>query len=238
MADKWNKCCTELLDLVEASQHAQVGGYDHSKLQALIYYLYSHTHSLEASRHPDDDPRTRSEEMLMELPVEIRREVLLHAARDLQMLFPERCDRLIDCITPIEPSRTKKNTDKLNQYLRHIDASIHSGRYTLALKLTNRCLKEYYRAYLKTTILHWEPTTENVQWMSISVVRDMMNYFRTHSIPYSERRMLLMTTVSNVLHTTMARLKSTSGKYAVDKAIAIYARNNMKRIAKFLSRYF
>ena len=46
------------------------------------------------------------------------------------------------------------------------------------------------------------------------------------------------TPFSNVLYTTMARLKSTSGKYAVDKAIAIYARNNMKRIAKFLSRYF
>ncbi|MBR9922606.1 MAG: hypothetical protein GYB31_17365 [Bacteroidetes bacterium] len=238
MKNKWQKCCTELLDLVEASIQEKLGGYDYAKLESLMYFLYTHTHSLEASRNPVEDDRSRCEAKLLELPVEIRRKVLIQAAQDLQMLFPDRCERLIDCLTPIQPARTKKNTDKLNKYLRHIDAAIHAGRYTLAIKLSNRCLKEYYRAYLKTTLHRWESHTENVQWMSISVVRYMINYFRKHSIPYSERRLLLMTTVSNVLHTAMSRLKTTSGRYAIDKAIAVYARNNMKRIAKFLSKYF
>jgi hypothetical protein len=236
---KWIKCCKELLDLVEASQFSGIGGYDHDKLQALIRYLYPHTHSLQASRQPADDLRTKSLEILLELPEEVRRKVLIHAARDLQHLLPERTERLIDCLTPEPtPSRRRKNTEKLNKYLRRIDGAISAGRYTLAMNLSNRCLKEYYRAYLKATRHKWEVRTENVQWMSISVVRYLVKYFRKHSIPYSERRLILMTTFSNVMFTSLSRLKTSSGKYAIDKAIAVYARNNMKRIAKYLSRYF
>lgn len=238
MSENLVKCCQELLDLVDASEASGLGAYDQAKLQALIFYIYPHTHSLEATRNPVSDARTCSENMLNELPVEVRREVMIHAVKDLETFFPDQCEQLLDNLSPIIQTRSVKNTDKLNKYLRHIDAAIHAGRYTLAFQLTNRCLKEYYRAYLKTTRHHWESKSENVQWMSISVVRYLLTYFRSNAIPYSERRMLLMTTVSNMLHTTMARLKSTSGKYAIDKAIAIYARNNMKRIAKFLSKYF
>ena len=79
-AEKWIRCCDELLELVEYSQFSGLGGYDHDKLQALIRYLYPHTHSLQASRQPAEDIAVRSREMLLELPNEVRRKVLLHAA--------------------------------------------------------------------------------------------------------------------------------------------------------------
>ncbi|MCB0642718.1 MAG: hypothetical protein KDC44_13815, partial [Phaeodactylibacter sp.] len=133
--------------------------------------------------------------------------------------------------------RREKNIEKLNRYLSRIDAAIQEGRYTLAFKLTNRCLIEYYRAFIRSHQIPSMGTMDNINLMSIHICRYIIGYFNKYRIPYTERRVLLITTVTNVLFTTMRHIQSSTAKVKVDKAIAIYARNNMNRIARFLSRY-
>lgn len=54
----------------------------------------------------------------------------------------------LDMVTEHESS-TSYYTPRIYKYSLRIDEAIYNKRYSLALKLSNRCLKEYYYLYLK-----------------------------------------------------------------------------------------
>jgi len=176
---------------------------------------------------------------LLEIPEPDRLRIYVQFARDLSKYYPLPAQHLLDELGHHQAvtvtSLWGNHTEKLNRYLKRIDGAILTGRYTLAFNLTNRLLKEYYRDFLKAKS-PIDEAVEDIHLMSLSVTRYVVQYFRKHYIPYSERRILLISTVTNVLATTMGNLRRSSGAFSIDKAIAIYARNNVQRIVRFLSR--
>jgi len=239
----WERACKLLLDLIEQQPNGKKGTYDYQKLLGLIRYVYPEAFSGGAISKQEllEADRTTWHFFLLAIPEEERFQLFEQFAEDLSHHKSQELHDLTDLLdlaVQPPPVRREKNIEKLNRYLKRIDGAIYAGRYTLAFKLTNRCLMEYYRAFMRSHQILSMGKKEDINLMSISICRYIISYFRKYRIPYTERRILLITTVTNVLFTTMSNLQSTSSsKFKVDKAIAIYARNNMNRIARFLSRY-
>jgi hypothetical protein len=178
---------------------------------------------------------------LMEIPEPSRIRVFEQFARDAAPFFPVQVRHLLleleQADESLEIYKPEGDTEKLNRYLKRIDGAILAGRYTLAFNLTNRLLMEYYRAFLYARMSSsYSHSLADLRLMSVSVTRQIVQYLRSHTIPFSERRILLITTVTNVLATMAVNLQESAGKWSIDKAIAIYARNNVKRIVRFLSK--
>ncbi len=129
------------------------------------------------------------------------------------------------------------NSEKLSKNLARIDGAITSGRYNLALKLAHRCLKQYYFTVINDNIPSEKEQAVNVRLMSVSICRYLNNHFKKYEIPYSERRLLLISLVSNVIFLTTMTM-SEQDDYLTDKATATYARENVDSIISYLMRYF
>ena len=130
------------------------------------------------------------------------------------------------------------NTEKLNKYLSRIDGAIAEGRYNLAVRLANRCLRQYYREFINTNNIPTEPmSVENVRLMALSIVRYLNSYFRKYEIPYSERRLVFISLASNIIFLASVNM-SEERSYPTDKALATYARDNVSSIIGYLMRYF
>lgn len=176
---------------------------------------------------------------LLDIPEPDRMRVYVQFARDISKVYPLPAQHMLEELGHHAAlgvaSHRENHTEKLNRYLKRIDGAILVGRYTLAFNLTNRLLKEYYREFLDAK-MPIDAAVEDIHLMSVSISRYVVQYFRKHYIPYSERRILLISTVTNVLATTMGNLNRSAGAFSIDKAIAIYARNNVQRIVRFLSR--
>ncbi len=131
------------------------------------------------------------------------------------------------------------NTEKLNKYLSRIDGAIMAGKYNLAVKLAHRCLKHYYGSFINTYNVPLEKLQpENVRYMAITICRYLNNYFRKCGIPYSERRLMFISLVSNIIFIATMNLYDSRDTYLADKAMAIYARENVGSIISYMMRYF
>ncbi len=131
------------------------------------------------------------------------------------------------------------NTEKLNKYLSRIDGAIVAGRYNLALKLAHRLLKQYYLSCITSNNIPTEQVqADNVRIMAIYICKHLLSHFRKYEIPYSERRLLFISLVSNVIFISAMNLSSESDEFLADKALATYARENVYHIISYLMRYF
>lgn len=131
------------------------------------------------------------------------------------------------------------NTEKLNKYLSRIDGAILAGRYTLALKLAHRLLRQYYHSCITSNNIPTEQMqADNVRVMAIYICKHLLSHFRKYEIPYSERRLLFISLVSNVIFISAMNLSSESDEVLADKALATYARENVHHIISYLMRYF
>lgn len=241
----WLQETEVLIKLLKSGSSVQPDRFSHRSFLGLVRYMCPEC--LEgkdlralALEFAEDEESFAS--FLLDIPEWDRARIFAQFARDVALLFPVPAQHLLDELEHFdeeeEPATVIKetNTEKLNRYLKRIDGAILVGRYTLAFNLTNRLLKEYYRDFLQARA-PLDSAVEDLHLMSLSVCRHTVQYFRKHYIPYSERRIILIATVTNVLATTMGRLnRSSSGSFFIDKAIALYARNNVKRIVRFLSR--
>ena len=239
----WIQEAEVLIKLLEKGSAVQPGRFSHRSFLGLARYVYPECMEgmdLTALAEQFSADQEAFASFLLEIPEPDRARIFAQFARDIAPLFPVPAQHLLDELEHFEElpvSMVKEsNTEKLNRYLKRIDGAILVGRYTLAFNLTNRLLKEYYREFLQARA-PLDSAVEDMHLMSVSVCRHSVQYFRKHYIPYSERRIILIATVTNVLATTMGRLnRSSSGSFFIDKAIALYARNNVKRIVRFLSR--
>lgn len=131
------------------------------------------------------------------------------------------------------------NTEKLNKYLSRIDGAIVAGRYNLALKLAHRLLKQYYHSCITSNNIPTEQMqADNVRVMAIFICKHLLSHFRKYEIPYSERRLMFISLVSNVIFISAMNLTSDSDEVLTDKALATYARENVHHIISYLMRYF
>ena len=239
----WIQEAEVLIKLLESAIVAHPDRFSHRSFLGLVRYMSPESVEGKDVKKLALDFASHKEAFvtfLLEIPEHERAAIFAQFARDVLPLFPVPSKHLLDELEHFEalpPALVKEsNTEKLNRYLKRIDGAILVGRYTLAFKLTNRLLKEYYRDFLKAKA-PVDAAAEDMHLMSVSVCRHAVQYFHKHYIPYSERRILLIATVTNVLAATMGRLqRSRSGSFSIDKAIAVYARNNVKRIVRFLSR--
>jgi hypothetical protein len=244
MTPEWSELLRYLLHQVRQSEKGTKATYSFEKLLGLTRYLFP-----VATEEVNGDMRAALligedsawEALFAAIPEADRKKITEQCLKDMSSEFPKRSKMMASKLKAINsglasPSRRKENIEKFNRYLKHIDYAILKGRYYLALKLSNRILKEYYRYYLKKYKKTYDFKKEDLTLMSIWVCRYMVQYFRQYRIPYMERRVLFITTVTNVLFTTMRRADS-SRQYAVDRAIAIYARNNANRIIRYLVKY-
>lgn len=130
------------------------------------------------------------------------------------------------------------STERLNKDLARIDGAIMAGRYNLAMKLAHRSLKHYYSALLSSNEIATEQVkTDNVRLMALHISKYLLKYFRKYDIPYSERRVIFISLVSNFIFITTMNLTE-SDDYLTDKATATYARENVYNIISYLMRYF
>jgi hypothetical protein len=130
------------------------------------------------------------------------------------------------------------NTEKLNKYISRIDGAIHAGRYNLALKLAHRCLRQYYKCFMTDNIPAELAQSDNVRVMAVSICRYLNTYFRKYNIPYSERRLIFISLVSNVIFISAMNLAESQEDFLADKALATYARENVHDIISYMMRYF
>ncbi len=182
--------------------------------------------------------------LLLDLPEEDLKKVVAQVCEDLQFAFPVETFDLRMMLEgrgewlPDLPER-EKQIEKVNRYLRRIDGAILAGRYTLAVKLTNRCLREYYRTFLRScALVRDEFRKEDLNQMAVQICRFLLVYARKYGIPYPESRILLISAISaNINEAAAAADRAEEGKASADKALALYARYNVNRIIKFLSRF-
>ncbi len=182
--------------------------------------------------------------LLLDLPEEDLRRVVAQVCDDLQFVFPVETFDLRMMLEgrgewlPDLPGR-EKHIEKVNRYLRRIDGAILAGRYSLAVKLTNRCLREYYRTFLRScSLVREEFKKEDLNQMAVQICRFLLMYARKYGIPYPESRILLISAVSASINEAASEVdREQGGKARADKAMALYARYNVNRIIKFLSRF-
>jgi len=130
------------------------------------------------------------------------------------------------------------NTERLNKDLARIDGAIMAGRYNLAMKLAHRSLRQYYSSFIKDNDISAEHMqAANVRQMAIYISKYLLRYFRKYEIPYSERRVIFISLVSNFIFITTMNLTD-SDDYLTDKATATYARENVYNIISYLMRYY
>lgn len=131
------------------------------------------------------------------------------------------------------------NTERLNKDLARIDGAIMAGRYNLAMKLAHRSLKQYYSSFIRENKIPTEQMqAENIRHMAIHICKYLLRYFRKYEIPYSERRLLFISLVSNFIFISTMNNHSDSDELLTDKASALYARENVYHIISYLMRYF
>ncbi|RMG83272.1 MAG: hypothetical protein D6714_10050 [Bacteroidetes bacterium] len=125
---------------------------------------------------------------------------------------------------------------KLNKYLSRIDGAILLGRYALALKLANRLLKHYYRSFIVSKI-PTEQEKENIRLMAHSIRRYIIHHYRQCSMPDTEKRLLMMGMITNVMDVHSRFCEDVSEDTVADEATATYVRRNVTEVIRFLMKY-
>jgi hypothetical protein len=234
----WTQACEELIRIIFSCPFTKRNIFK-ERLHRYITELHPDVlidTYLERTQTQDDEINFY-QSALLALDGTYRIRVFQSCIKDLSMVFPDEMLTL-EQFVEVEAQKhhnyfhhRKERLDKLNRYLKRIDGLISNGRYSLALGLANRCLREYYSHFLRHTMKYDTAKTPSMNQMAIQIYRYILRYFRTNNIPYSATRLLFITIVTNALFIAV-----TSNAY-VDKALATYARDNLNSIVRFMMRY-
>ena len=134
--------------------------------------------------------------------------------------------------------RYQKNLEKLNKYIYLIDIAIFKTKYYTAYKLAYRCLREYYRAFYQKHNIQINTDSKDISHISISTYHYILKYLSKYGKTLSSRTLLFMSMVSHNLSQNhkVENTKEYESKY--DRFFAEYAKENVSKIIKILSRYF
>ena len=129
------------------------------------------------------------------------------------------------------------NNQRINKYLSRIEGAIVKGRHNLALKLAKRFLKHYYRAFIISKI-PTEQEKDNIRKMELSISRYLIQHYRNCSMPYPERRHLMMALTTDLVDVHNLYTHESEEDSVIDSATATYIYENVKRVAGYLRKYF
>ncbi len=232
----WSVACSELVEII-FSCDLRLSNIFKKRLHAYIAELHPDV-LIDSFLASSEDEQTLYSSALLALEEEDRIKAFQVAIRYLSPLFPDDLDEIEYFLEHVERENAQqgqssyyKRLDKLNRYLKRVDGAINSRKYSLAMGLAHRCLREYYRDFLKYTMKYEAIHTNNINQMAIYIYRYILKYFKSNNIPYSATRLLFITVVTNVLFVTMS-----TNSY-IDRALATYARDNVNSIVRFLARY-
>ncbi len=166
--------------------------------------------------------------------------VIRKAILDLSPAFPKEVADLenkLECLLSTK-NKHRQQIVKLYKYLKRIDGAINDGRYDLVLRLANRCLKEYYSYFLNLKFPSCEELKKGeTNIMSIKIVHYIIRYLEQKGIPYSTSKVITITLFSNMLSTANQSVPSVKAPVTIDKAIAVYTRENLNLIIRFINRF-
>ena len=166
--------------------------------------------------------------------------VIRKALLDLSPAFPKEVADLesqLECLLSTN-NKHRQQFIKLYKYLKRIDGAINDGRYDLVLKLANRCLKEYYSYFLNLKFPSCEELKNGkTNLMSIKIVHYIIKYLEQKGIPYTTSKVITITLFSNMLSVANQPALAIEEEATIDKAVAVYTRENLNLIIRFINRF-
>ena len=233
----------------DESEHIK---YSWKKLYGLIrYYAPEKQPILSKVIEESNDSAILEEallEILLDIPENERIHIVNHIGEDLKKYFPEECEDLcsFDNFNSNMPAiRYQKNLKKLNRYLSLADRAMVKGRYYLAYKLTYRCLKEYYKEFLNKHHIQLNSNPEDINHTSISVYHYILKYLNKYGNSAPTKHFLYFSMVTHNLKEEESELSKNKTKEdqkayesKFDRLYAEYAKDNVQKIIKYISKYF
>lgn len=128
-------------------------------------------------------------------------------------------------------SNLSYSSTRIYKYTKRIDEAIANSRYSLAIKLTNRCLKEYYYLYLKqkNKLYSYSFYKKDARLLYQHVV----DYLNPHTTTKEEQEELMQIAIfTNSLSTMVDDMRD--GKSTPDKYTTSYIMGGLKEIMEYL----
>lgn len=246
---QWIAILRNLLYLTSLAHQSEHIPYDRVKLFGLIrYYAPEKQKALSAIRSSPVSDDKELEEQLLDLLLSIseneRIQIAHHIGNDLKAYFPQECEELTtleNYNSDMPVIRYQKNLIKLNKYISLVDIAILKGKYYLAYKVTYRCLREYYRDFQYKHRIQLNSDPKDISHSSISVYHYILKYLNKYGHQAPSRYLLYFSMVSHNLSEDEEKdnpndEKSKEKKY--DRLYAEYAKDNVQKIIRYISKYF
>lgn len=247
---QWIAILKSVLDLTTQAHECPDIPYKRNKLFGLIrYYAPEQQKALEQIIAEQQSPVKFQEQLLdllIRIPENERTQIVQHIGKDLSKYFPEACEDLcsIELFNNELPAiRYQKNLIKLNRYLTLTDRAILRGKYYLAYKLTYRCLKEYYRIFQNKHHIQVQSDPKDISHTSISVYHYILKQLTKYGNSAPTKNLLYFSMVSqNLTEEEQPESQTKEEKKAYenqfDRLYAEYAKDNVQKIIRYISKYF
>lgn len=177
---------------------------------------------------------------LLELNQSRRVSVFRKILSDLSPPFPHEVSRIENDLEILlsQQSAHQDKIFKLYKYLKRIDGAITSQRYTLAVLLTKRCLNEYYCYFitLRCSAYHQKNYGE-LNEMAVQVIKYVIGTLQKQKAPHSLTSLTKIALVTNSLSLTEQNIHRLGDGTAIDKGTALYYRENLNSIVRFLVKF-
>jgi hypothetical protein len=249
---QWIAILKNVLFLCSEAAKSKEIDYSWNKLYGLIrYYAPDQQKKLQLITQ-QKEATDQQEEILLEIlistPENERIQIVRHIGEDLKIHFPDACEELcsIENFNSNMPSvRYQKNLKKLNRYISLTDKAIVKGKYYLAYRLTYRCLSEYYKEFLNKHHVQINSKPEDISHTSISVYHYILKYLNKYGSSAPTKHFLYFSMVTHNLkedESEVKKNKTAEDKKAYelkfDRLYAEYAKDNVQKIIKYISKYF
>lgn len=249
---QWIAILRNVLYICAKADEAEHIDYSWNKLYGLIRYYAPEKQKDLSKIIQETSDNSILEEALLDILLDIseneRIQIVNHIGEDLKQFFPEDCEELctIDNFNSNMPTvRYQKNLKKLNRYLSLADQAIIKGKYYLAYKLTYRCLKEYYKEFLNKHHIQLNSNPEDINHTSISVYHYILKYLNKYGSSAPTKHFLYFSMVTHNLKEEESELDKNKTKEdrkayesKFDRLYAEYAKDNVQKIIKYISKYF
>ena len=249
---QWIAIIRNLLFICAEANNSEHINYSYNKLYGLIRY-YAPEKQKALSKAIEESTSTESLEealldVILSIPENERIQIVRHIGEDLKEFYPNDCEELymIDNFNSDMPViRYQKNLKKLNRYLSLTDKAIVGGRYYLAYKLTYRCLSEYHKEFLNKHHIQINSNPKDINHTSISVYHYILKYLNKYGNSAPSRNLLYFSMVTHNLKEEESELNKNKTKedrkayeLKFDRLYAEYAKDNVQKIIKYISKYF
>lgn len=150
--------------------------------------------------------------------------------------FPEnhptviKIHKYFDLLEESMKNQASYTSTRIYKYTLRIDDAIMNNKYSLAIKLTNRCLKEYYYLYLKqkNKLYSYSFYKKDARLL----YQHIIDYLNPYSSKEEQEELLSIAMFTNSLSTMVEDMQD--GKSSPDEYTSSYLKKGMKEIMEYL----